>query len=117
MQHILLSALLKKNLYHLLDASRFTVPYTSQVMNLTFITITWNSGILCSIIQWNLSNPKSWRRNRQGVKLHSVKHIENGQKGMKINLIYNIVKLFPQASDIRQVLLNISIYKLNGQYV
>ena len=73
------------------------LPYTSQVMNLTFITITWNSGILCSIIQWNLSNPReSWRRNRQGVKLHSVKHIENGQKGMKINLIYNIVKLFPQ---------------------
>ena len=33
-------SLVKKNLYHLLDASRFTVPYTSQVMNLIFITIT-----------------------------------------------------------------------------
>ena len=34
---------------------------------------------------------KHWER-KQGVGLHSIKHIENGQKGMKINVRLPSVK-------------------------
>ena len=48
-------------------------------------------GISLSLIQWNLSNLACTGRDilcqkSQGVELHIDKHIENGQKGMKINI-------------------------------
>ena len=53
--------------------------------NLSNPTCTKRDSLLQ--VQWNLPNPTCTKRhslcrNRQSVELHSVKHTDNGQKGI-----------------------------------
>ena len=75
----------------LLEGGRQCIVYKYNELSYDRLFVNFNIVHQTVVVQWNLSNPtRTGRdilcRNTQDVGLHSVKHIEYDQNGMKINV-------------------------------